>query len=238
MLERKNIYEMRYWPTTKEGTEGRIHRLEDMKLFKEFHSGIPLSVRNKKVRKLEYLESCKDLEGYYAKIYYIVLNMLSEPRGYIMDEIKGKAFEGYYFNEKELLDILQQIKEIVLKKFYDENGILYLDLREPNIKIDHDNSPILLDMDNIQTEEESLDVTPTLLKHYILRGGKRDKNALILMLNDLTRRFLEEEEYTVDSEVTAFQNNLDIYFPDTMYDHELLMDHIIDIKKPMQKKNS
>jgi len=49
-LERKNIIEISYSPLFISGSEGCLNRLDDSKLFKEFHPEVSLVTRNRKVK--------------------------------------------------------------------------------------------------------------------------------------------------------------------------------------------
>lgn len=226
-LERKSIIELDYSPLFMGGAEGSMNRVKDGKIFKEFYNDVSLVTRNRKVKKLNYLCSCKELEEYYPKIYYIVMDILfKNPRGYVMDFITATNFEGVNFTQQEMIEILKKLKKIIFQKFYTEHGISYLDLRKPNLRVDENNNPVLLDMDGIKTEEEALDVTPNALKSYYIRGGSSDKHALIMMFNDLTKEFLQYEHYEMDKEGEAFTQTNDIYLPDSIYDHEFMFEHI------------
>jgi len=232
-LERKNIIEISYSPLFISGSEGCLNRLDDSKLFKEFHPEVSLVTRNRKVRKLEYLTSLKELDEHYVKIYYVVMDILNKtPRGYAMQDLRYlKDFERKNFTHEESLNILKSLKEIIFEKFYDKNGISFLDLRTPNIKVDEKNNPILLDVDGIKTKTESLDTIPTFLKYYYIMGGNCDKSALIYMFNILTREFLDLEDFELDKEGNAFKTTYNYCIPDSIFDNEFLFEHIKQFHK-------
>lgn len=232
-LERKNILEITYSPLFLSGSDGVINRVDDKKVYKEFHPSMSLVNKNRKIRKLEYLISCKNLNEYYANIYYIVMDILNKnPRGYVMQNLTClKKFNSNNFETEEKINILKKLKEIVFLKFYSEYGISFLDLRSPNILINAINNPILLDLDGIKTTEEALDTTPTDLKYYYIKGGNNDINALIYMFNKLTKEFLALEDYEMDKEGEIFKIYPDFCIPDSIFDNELMFEHIKQFNK-------
>lgn len=230
ILIRKNIMEIESIPLFLGGSEGEISKVDEG-IMKRFWPNTSKSVIESKVRKLEYVHQRKSLDPYHPKLYYLVMDVLSEYIiAYVMEEIKGKTFEGFHFNQRDLIKILRKIKQIVLEEFYQKEEITYVDLRKPNIRIDENLNPIFLDFDSIiiPTEKEAL--LPTSLFRYQANGGKIDIHALIMMINEISIHFLRYEDPILDKEGREFLELEDFYMPNTIVDHEFYIDHVKEYK--------
>jgi len=224
-MERKNIYEIkRHLPFTS-GSESYIYRLGNKKIFKEFISSTLTETLNRKMKKLELLETRKAVKDFYPKLDSIVMSILTEyMRGYIMEEVFGTFPTPSYSTSDEKVKILKNM-QYILRKFI-ENNIYYYDIREPNIIIREDGSICFLDIDNILIDEYSNDIFPTALTKYIMNGGKDKESSVIAMFNIFTKEFLGMDETSYEKEGKEILMASDVLKPDTIFDHEYLFEYI------------
>lgn len=144
-----------------------------------------------------------------------------------MKKIDGSTPNPTLFSLDAKLRILKEIRKKL--KIFKNHGVMYFDIRIPNFKIQIQEGievPVFLDMDNIQTDEDELDVIPTDLKKYILHGGKLDTHGQIGMFNIFTLEFLASSAYKVDKDADKILKAQEYLEPDSAFDHEYLMDYV------------
>ncbi len=223
-MERKSITEIRRGSSLISGSEANIFNTE-YGLYKEFHPNIRKETILNKEEKLKNLEKNIQLQQYYPQIYYLIDSILKDYiRGFIMQPITGQRLNTIVAFEIKK-ELLQKIRDILYR--FRESGYLYLDIRLPNIKIDKNNTPFLLDIDSIcYLENPILDAIPTNIKKYRNNGGKIDEHAQIAMFNQLTTESFTQDEYDYDKIGEKIIKDMNEHKPDSYYDNEYLLNYI------------
>lgn len=228
-MKRKNIEQINKmfpnrFPETC-GSESLVFYLKYV-VYKEFILDTPIETLKRKEAKLLDLECHPDLQQYYPKILYLVDSLLNEYiRGYIMKPAFGKAIsrEGLSFDLK--MKALNNLRNILC--LFRNKGYLYLDIRQPNIRVDSKENPILLDIDSVlQIDHPQFDCIPTDIKKYIANGGQVNTNSQIFMFNIFSQDALKLNENMVDQTGARILREIDSYTYDSAVDHEYLMDHV------------
>lgn len=228
------------------GSEALIFPTKDG-FYKEFDSMTSIDSIKRKEEMLIYLEGFDILKKYYPTIKYLVDSPTTDSIcGYVMDSVLSskKAYgslkeeidnggrlklENMSFDElmsslRDLLNILEQFRN---------NGLLYLDIRHPNIKLNSSSQPVLLDIDSITyLDRPVLNKIPADLCRYLACKGKMDVNAQIFMFNIFTIEAFGSALYSqVDLDSTGAkmceaQNMFGQYIPEYGLDQEYLCNHI------------
>ena len=228
-MKRKNIEQINKlfpnrFPETC-GSEALIFYLKYV-VFKEFISSTPVDTLKRKESKLLELEKQSELQKYYPKILYLVDSLLNEYiRGYIMKPARGRAISREDLSFELKMKALNNLRNIL--NLFRNNGYLYLDIRQPNIRVDSKENPILLDIDSIlQIDNPEFDCIPTDIKKYIENGGQVNTNTQIFMFNIFSQDALKLNKNMVDQTGAKILRELDSYTYDSAVDHEYLMDHV------------
>lgn len=228
-MKRKNIEQIneefpRRFPD-KCGSEALIFYLKHG-VYKEFSKSTPIDTLKRKEEKLLGLEQHPELQQYYPEIRYLIDEKINEYiRGYIMEPVRGKTIRHEDLSFHLKMKALNDLRNIL--SIFRNNGYLYLDIRHPNIRIDSNENPILLDIDSIlQIDNPTFDCTPTDIKKYLENGGKVNTNTQILMFNIFSQEALKLNEYMVDLTDARILRELDSSAYDSAADHEYLMDHL------------
>ncbi len=228
-MKRKNINELNKmfphkFPETC-GSEALIFYLKYV-VYKEFIQSTPIDILKRKEQKLLDLEKTPVLQQYYPKILYLVDSILEEYiRGYIMKPVHDQAISKEKLNFELKLTALENLKNILT--IFRNYGYLYLDIRQPNIKISSKGNPTLLDIDSIlQIDNPQLDCIPTDIKKYTANGGKINTNTQIFMFNIFAQDTLKLTQNEVDKTGTRILNELKAYKHDSIVDNEYLHHHI------------
>ncbi len=207
------------------GSEALIFYLKYV-VYKEFISSTPIDTLKRKEKKLLDLDQLHHLKEYYPKILYLVDSILNEYiRGYIMKPARGKAIsrEGLSFELK--MKALNNLRNILT--LFRKEGYLYLDIRQPNIRVDSKENPILLDIDSIlQIDNPQFDCMPTDIEKYIANGGQVNVNTQIFMFNVFTQDALKLNKNMVNQTGAKILEEINTYTSDSTVDHEYLIDHI------------
>lgn len=213
------------------GSEGYVYGFGN-KVLKEFYFDISKDVLERKKEILVFLSEIEGLKKYYPHLEYFVQNDNGDFIAYVMKKIIGKNLNSSNtkYNSKTMIHIIQRIK-IILQEFLNY-GLLYMDVRKPNIIVNRFRRPIILDIDSItRLDNPIIDVTPDLLKPYLKNHGKINENSQTFMLNFLSIQLLYQflQELELDNEATQILNlysSHDYNKPDTVFDHEYLIDHV------------
>lgn len=228
-MERKNIEEIdrlypHRFPDTC-GSEAVVFYLDDF-VYKEFVIGTSMDTLKRKEKKLLELSKLEHLQPYYPEILCLITSLIDEYiRGYIMKPVYDKSItrESLSFNLK--IKALENLRKILEK--FKNSGYLYLDIRTPNIKVDNEGNPTLLDIDSIlEINNPVFDCTPTDIRKYIENGGQINPNTQIFMFNIFTQEVLELNQYAIEETGAKIISDLSSYTPDSTCDHEYLIDYI------------
>lgn len=223
-MERRKF--IRYEEYPKGGSESTINITKDG-IYKKFRPTISIYTRKRKEKMLLYLETIEELKPYYPEIrYFVEVLFATYLKGYVMKPIIGGEFDSTAYDSEEKLKALNDLKKII--ELFKKYGLYYFDIRIPNILLNSNHNPILLDIDSLLFKGEKPDATPYFIKKYIARGGKIDEHAQILMFNRFTlscfQQFDLETYIDVDKEGIEIIN--DSKMLDSSFDHEYLIDHI------------
>lgn len=227
-MERKSICEIdRLFPhrfPNDGGNESLVYFLKDI-VFKEFVSSIPISILKGKEKKLLEISTMTNLQQFYPEIIFLINSILNEYiRGYIMKPVKGTSISkirDFDFKIKAIHNIRKVLEE------FRNVGFLYLDIRNPNIRIDKNGNATLLDIDSIMyLDNPKFDVTPTDVKDYMDNGGKVNAHTQIFMLNIYTQEALLLTKDELDKTGAKILTGLQEFTPDSDADNEYLIDHI------------
>lgn len=221
-MERLRYEELKYWRGSylNRGSEAYVTQ-NGFYVCKEFWDRFLPEDLQRKERKLIELEQIPQLQPYYPKVMYLVGHPSKDYIiAYIMEYIEMTKKE---LDIKTRLEILRKLKDI-LGKFRDY-GYLYLDIRRPNIIINKDNNPILIDIDNIKwLDRPGMDCVPSDMQTYMECGGKLDINAQILMYNKYAR-FMLDLEVPIDDGEIDFDEPFDANKDEPLYKNdELILD--------------
>lgn len=228
-MRRKNIEQInKLFPNRfpdKMGSEALVFYLKYV-VYKEFNSSTPKETLKRKEQKLLELEQKPELQKYYPKILYLVDSLLEKYiRGYIMKPIRGRAISRQDLSFELKMKALNNLRNIL--NLFRNNGYLYLDIRQPNIRVDNHENPTLLDIDSIlQIDNPTFDCLPTDIKNYIANGGKVNTNTQIFMFNLFSQDALLLNKNMVNQTGAKILEELDSYTYDSAIDHEYLIDHI------------
>ena len=217
------------------GSEAKVYKIPGG-IYKEFTRAVNEDKRQGKRDKLLYLERLEHLKKYYPHLYCLVVTIINRRKiisGYTMENVIG-----YYLNEIELtyeekIVILKLIRAILEK--FNKEGIIYHDIRLPNIKYTPNKDIVLLDIDSVTTPDNPhLDIIPTQLERYLVNGGKHGILAQRAMFNKFTNSFLEDDYYKkriiLDKDGLMIMRALINSKPNSAYDHEYLYEHIKSLK--------
>lgn len=213
------------------GSEAKIYKVKEG-LYKEFLPGVNEDKRKGKRAKLLYLEKLEHLKRYYPHIYYFVMSEIKKMTtidGYVMENVLGFNLDEIELTFEEKITILKLIRSILAE--FNKEGIIYHDIRIPNVKYTANKDIVFLDIDSITTPEyPNLDVIPTQLELYMVNGGKHGVNAQLAMFNKFTNSFLQEDYYkkriVLDKDGMVLMKSLINARPDSAFDHEYLYEHI------------
>lgn len=228
-MEQKRMLKTKKGIYLTSGSEADIFTVEEG-ILKNFRRSVSLEVRRRKEKKLKYIETLTELKQYYPQIYYMVVSLINKnPKAYVMEEIYGEQIKNPQWSFQEKKNYLTQLR-MILGKFKEE-GCLYFDIRNPNIRIVN-GKIVLLDIDGITTPEDPiLDIVPTDLSYYLNNRGYTDHNGQIFMFNMLTKNCFQFTEKCYDRTASRILLDLSYYEPDSYGDHEYLLDHITPVKK-------
>lgn len=211
------------------GSEGTINITKNG-LYKKFRRKVPIHIRKRKERILLYLETIEELKKYYPEIRFLVEAFFAPYlKGYVMEPIVGGELDSTSYTSTEKLKALKDIKEILA--LFRKYGLYYFDIRTPNILLNNDHHPILLDIDSTIFEGEKLDAVP----YFIKKSNSKvlNENTQILMFNHYTlnciSRFDLNTCFDIDEEGQDIINQSiipDEIKLDSVFDHEYLIDHI------------
>ena len=228
MLNRKVSILLKYYPDDyiTRGSEGEIYATNEG-VYKKFAWNVSIKKRNRKEQLLLFLTEIEELKPYYPEIRYLVTSLLNlYIKGYVMKPIIGGELDSSAYLIEERFNALLELKRILA--IFRKHGLLYYDIRRPNIKLDSNHNPILLDIDGLLFEGEKLDATPYYIKKYIAKGGKLDIHAQTLMFNRFTQLCFQynelEQEFIYDKEGKKIMTD-SVKF-DSAFDHEYLCDHM------------
>lgn len=221
-MERLSFDELKNWrgDYLSSGSEAYVTR-KGSYVCKEFFERFSPEDLQRKERKLLELEQIHQLQPYYPKVLYLVEHQTKDYiSAYIMEYIEVTKNE---LNIKTRLEILSKLK-CILSRFKDY-GYLYLDLRRPNIIINSDNNPILIDIDNIKwLDRPDIDCVPTDIQTYIQYGGEADVKAQTLMYNKYAKFILGLDVPVSDGEIN-FDEPFDANNDEPLYKNdELVLD--------------
>jgi len=228
------------------GSEALIYPTLDG-FYKEFDSMTPYESLKCKEEMLLYLEELEELKKYYPAIKYLVDSPETKTIcGYVMepiisndkkcdnfrDEIEdGGRLKSTHMSVKKLLSSLHELRNIL--KIFRDNGLLYLDIRHPNVKLDDSSNPILLDIDSITyLDNPRMNKMPSDLARYFSYSGRLDAKAQTFMFNIFT---LEAFGYKLCSQldfdktgakIVESKNMLGQYVPSPEISEEYLIDHV------------
>lgn len=210
------------------GSEAEIFKLYDGNIFKEFIIETGYRKRKIKEKRLSYLEELDTLKAYYPKIHYYVDSLFRFwMSGYVMEPVCGGFLSTRCYSVTQVLELLDDLRKII--DAFRLEGVYYYDIREPNILVGKDHTPILLDIDRVILDgEKKLDATPLFLKQYLDTGGKLGFYAQVLMFNLFTRcafRFTELEG-NIEYDKVGLEIMQTTKFLDSAYDHEYLYEHM------------
>ncbi len=228
-MKRKNIEQInRLFPNRfpeTSGSESLIFYLKYV-VYKEFNPNTPIETLKRKESKLLELEQNSALQKYYPKILYLVDSLLNEYiRGYIMKPARGRAISRENLSFELKIKALNNLRNIL--GIFRNNGYLYLDIRQPNIRIDSKENPILLDIDSVlQVDNPKFDCMPTDIKKYIENGGQVNTNTQIFMFNIFSQDALKLNENIVDQTGARILREINSYSCDSAVDHEYLIDYV------------
>lgn len=142
-----------------------------------------------------------------------------------MKPARGRAISREDLSFELKMKALNNLRNILA--LFRNNGYLYLDIRQPNIRVDSKENPILLDIDSIlQIDNPEFDCIPTDIKKYIENGGQVNTNTQIFMFNIFSQDALKLNKNMVDQTGAKILRELDSYTYDSAVDHEYLMDHV------------
>lgn len=208
------------------GSEGLITITKDG-LYKKFLPTVSIYTRRRKEKMLLYLETLEELKAYYPEIkYFVEILFGTYLKGYVMKPIIGGEFNSSAYDTSEKLKALNDLKRII--ELFKKYGLYYFDIRIPNILLNNDHNPILLDIDSLLFEDERLDAMPYFIKSYIERGGKVDEHAQLLMFNRFTLSCFQQfdlETY-IDTDHEGIEIINDSKKLDSPFDNEYLIDHM------------
>ena len=230
-MKERNVLNIKKDVVIGQGSEAKIYRVSEG-VYKEFIKDVNDDKRACKKRKLLYLEQLEHLKKYYPHIYYLVISSIQRRNiidGYVMEDVIGYYLNEIEFSFEEKIVVLKLIRAI-LEEFNKED-IIYHDLRSPNIKMTPDRNIVFLDIDSVTTTEHPyLDVIPSQLEIYMMKGGKHGLNAQLAMFNKFTNAFLQDDYYqkrvVLDKEGMVLMKGLINAIPDSAFDHEYLYEHI------------
>lgn len=213
------------------GSEAIVYSFQN-KVLKDFHKNLSKEMLQRKKEILLLLSEIEELKKYYPEIKYLCENKDGILSSYVMKRIYGITLSSRYakFSIQDVLKIVARLK-VILAEFR-KYGFLYLDIRYPNIMINFFKQPTLVDIDGITTlENPHIDILPDLLRPYIENNGKPNEYSQNYMLNILTLSLLHDVlsscELDKDGEkiLNSYQKR-EHCNPDTIFDHECLIDHI------------
>lgn len=226
-MERRKFIKYEDYPLG--GAEGTI-KITKNGLYKKFHHTVPLPIRKRKEKVLLYLETIEELKKYYPEIRFLVEAFFSSYlKGYVMEPVVGGEVNSTSYTAAERLKALKDIKEILA--LFRKCGLYYFDIRIPNILLNNDHNPILLDIDSTIFEGENLDAVPYFLKKSNCKV--LNENTQILMFNHYTlnciTQFDLETYFDIDKEGRSIVEQSIIPSEvklDSAFDHEYLIDHM------------
>ena len=199
------------------GSEAKVYKIPGG-IYKEFTRAVNEDKRQGKRDKLLYLERLEHLKKYYPHLYCLVVTIIN----------RRKIISGY-----TKIVILKLIRAILEE--FNKEGIIYHDIRLPNIKYTPNKDIVLLDIDSVTTPDNPhLDIIPTQLEMYLVNGGKHGILAQRAMFNKFTNSFLEDDYYKkriiLDKDGLMIMRALINSKPNSAYDHEYLYEHIKSLK--------
>lgn len=145
-------------------------------------------------------------------------------RGYVMERsqclgLNDSSFSGM---RRKALENLRNVLEL-----FRYAGFLYMDIRTPNIRFDKEGKPVLLDIDStVSLDNPVLDCVPFEVTKYEKVGGKVDVDMQTVMFNNFTKTALDLYPVQVDDTGKKILLELSDPKPDTIVDHEYLIDHL------------
>lgn len=240
------------------GSESQIYRVKSLckckEVYKKFLPSTSVKILQNKEKKLQLLNkrSSHLPAALLANRLVVKEDSLS---GYISDYINwGNLEDEIVYSSIPLnkkIETLRKVQNLLVE--YLKEGIYYLDPSVANIlcNLNKKKNIVILDMDNIATEEYPADIYNLRMKRYLENGGKVNKQALIFAVNNLTRSCLRREFEDLKCSLSiksisrldynsSIMGNfcfcLDSGENDCAMDHEFLLDYIENSNVYQRKK--
>ena len=144
-MKERNVLNIKKDVVIGQGSEAKIYRVPEG-VYKEFIKDVNDDKRACKKRKLLYLEQLEHLKKYYPHIYYLVISSIQRRNiidGYVMENVLGFNLDEIELTFEEKITILKLMRSILEE--FNKEGIIYHDLRLPNVKYTANKDIVFLD---------------------------------------------------------------------------------------------